>query len=318
MSTSLLILAFNEEKNISTLIDNFIGEFSNVIVVNDASKDKTKKILDDLSLKNEKLLIINNEKNYGAGKSFQIGVEAFLNLTSENLVKIDGDGQFEGRDILKIKELLETNNFDYVRCDRFWSGGIVGKIPNIRYLGNSLASLLIKFSTGVWNLNDPLNGLYGMKKSTLTNFQIPKMFNRYGYPYFVSNFYAYLGYTENIKIAQIKNTITYGDEDSNLNPIKMLFKLPYFVIKNFYSKIKFKLRFSSLQVSGLLEMISNIFLFSSLFSIFRFIQIRYFQSLGPQGSWFILFIIFIVLFFLLNISSQSRLNKLSEEFFEEI
>ena len=51
MSTSLLILAFNEEKNISTLIDNFIGEFSNVIVVNDASKDKTKKILDDLSLK---------------------------------------------------------------------------------------------------------------------------------------------------------------------------------------------------------------------------------------------------------------------------
>ena len=36
------------KKNISTLIDNFIGEFSNVIVVNDASKDKTKKILDDL------------------------------------------------------------------------------------------------------------------------------------------------------------------------------------------------------------------------------------------------------------------------------
>ena len=90
-----------------------------------------------------------------------------------------------------------------------------------------------------------------MKKSTLTNFQIPKMFNRYGYPYFVSNFYAYLGYTENIKIAQIKNTITYGDEDSNLNPIKMLFKL-YFVIKNFYSKINL-LRFSSLQVSGYLK-----------------------------------------------------------------
>ena len=44
MSTSLLILAFNEEKNISTLIDNFIGEFSNVIVVNDAVKINKKDI----------------------------------------------------------------------------------------------------------------------------------------------------------------------------------------------------------------------------------------------------------------------------------
>ena len=62
-----------------------------------------------------------------------------------------------------------------------------------------------------------------MKKSTLTNFQIPKcLIDMDILTLYLT--YAYLGYTEKIRIAQIKNTITYGDEDSNLNPIKMLFK----------------------------------------------------------------------------------------------
>ena len=34
------------------------------------------------------------------------------------------------------------------------------KIPKIRYLGNSIASILIKFTTSNKNINDPLNGLF--------------------------------------------------------------------------------------------------------------------------------------------------------------
>ena len=86
--------------------------------------------------------------------------------------------------------------------------------------------------------------------------------------------------SHNIKIAQIKNTITYGDEKSNLNPLIMLFKLTYFIINNFYSKIKVKLQYSPLQVSGLQDLISQLFLFSFFYSILRFFQIRYFESPG--------------------------------------
>ena len=318
MTTALLILAYNEEKKIGDLVTKFSKSFKKIIVINDASTDSTNDILNHLLQQNNNLNIITNEKNLGAGKSFSIGVDAFLRTDCENLIKIDGDGQFSDEDIIRINSLLQNHEYSYIRCDRFWSDGIKGKIPNIRFLGNSIASLLIKFSTGIWNLNDPLNGLYGMKRSVLIKFDLPRLFYRYGYPYFISNYCAYMGYSENIKIAQIKNTITYGDEQSNLNPFKMLFKLPYFTIKNFYVKIKFKLRYSSLQVSGLLDIISNIFLFSSTFSLIRFIQIRYFESEGPQGSWYILFLLFTVLFFLLLTSSQNKLNKLSTNFFDEI
>ena len=34
----------------------------------------------------------------------------------------------------------------------------------VRYLGNALASLLIKLTTGNWKINDPLNGLFFMSK----------------------------------------------------------------------------------------------------------------------------------------------------------
>ena len=86
------------------------------------------------------MIVINNSKNFGAGRSFELGVHKFLESDSFNLIKVDGDDQFQEKDILNIKSILEQNKYSFVRCDRFWSGGIIGKMPNIRYLGNSIAS----------------------------------------------------------------------------------------------------------------------------------------------------------------------------------
>lgn len=318
MSTSLLILAYNEEVTIENVIKNYATHFDNLIVINDASTDNTRKLLSDIELDIKNLIVVNNKINLGAGKSFEIGVNKFLELNSENLVKIDGDNQFNFKDVIKIKKLLEETDYSFIKCDRFWAGGIVGKIPNIRYFGNSIASFLIKFSTGIWKINDPLNGLYGIKKTALLQFKLPKLFYRYGYPFYLCNYFSFLGFTENLKIAQIQNTVKYENEVSNLNPFIMLMKLPYFVIKNFYNKINLKNKFSKLQISGLLDLTSQIFLFLTFYSIFKFMNIRYFNAVGPQSSWFILFILFFILFVVLIIASQNRLNKLSEKFFHDI
>ena len=45
----LLILAFNEEENIETVIKNNIDKFNEIIVVDDCSKDNTNKIISELS-----------------------------------------------------------------------------------------------------------------------------------------------------------------------------------------------------------------------------------------------------------------------------
>ena len=44
----LFVLAFNEEKNIKNTIEDYINDFQYILVINDASTDQTKDILEDL------------------------------------------------------------------------------------------------------------------------------------------------------------------------------------------------------------------------------------------------------------------------------
>ena len=116
------------------------------------------------------------KKNLGAGYSFQLGIDFIKNNFEdiESIVKIDGDGQFDKKDVLEIKNILNTTDLKFVKSNRFWENGIQGNIPTIRFLGNSLASLLIKFITGQYKINDPLNGLFGFNIEYINYIEIPK------------------------------------------------------------------------------------------------------------------------------------------------
>ena len=314
--TTLAILAYNEEKKIKKVIDTFIDSFDKLIVIDDASKDNTSEILKTYS--DEKITILSNSKNLGAGKSLEICINYFLKTGDNYLVKIDGDGQFKNNDILKIKKYIETSSFDFIKCDRFWEKGIEGDIPTIRYFGNAFASFLAKFSTGNWRVNDPLNGLFGFSKTSLENFRLPKLFYRYGYPFFLVTYMLNQSSRKKIKVGQLKNTIFYNEKKKSINPFIMFFKLFWYSFKNYYSKINWKLKYSKLQGSALLDIVSQLFIILSLFALFRFFSIRYFSYIGPQGIWFLVFIIFfsfsaISLYLALNIE-----NEIAQENFEEL
>ena len=316
---SLLILAFNEQKNIKDTILSYINDFSEIIIVNDCSTDDTKEIIENIKLENNQIKIINNEKNLGAGKSFQIGVEHFKNTDSSYLIKIDGDGQFQKKDILKIKSIVENDiKFDLIKCDRFWANGIVGNIPTVRYVGNIFASILIKFSTGFKKINDPLNGLIMISKELAHNIEVPKLFYRYGYPFYVITLAASLSLKKDVIIGQLKNTITYGFSESKLRPSVMLFKLLYFAIKSYIKKIGNKINYSELQTSFTVDLISLAFLASTIYQLGRFINIRFFQGIGSQSSWFTVFIIFGFLTVLLFRASLKMENEIFSDYFKEI
>lgn len=305
--TTLLILAYNEEKYLENLLDKYIEEFEEIIVVNDASIDSTSKILENYNSK--KLNIITNKKNYGAGKSFEIGLEAFLKTKNRYLIKIDGDDQFSKKDILYLKNLSTKGTFDFVTCDRFWSGGIIGEIPTIRYFGNAFASLLVKLSTGNWKLNDPLNGLFLINRKAAKEIKIPKKFFRYGYPFFV-NVKLVNSVNNNFYIGQFQNSIKYLENKKSINPFKMLLKLLTFSLITFLKKIKFKVRISELQSSAIFDTLSISSFIMATISFFKIIFIRYFDQNGSQTVWFVILLILLFLFALMLFLSQ----KMETEF----
>ena len=79
---TLLILAYNEESNIKETITLSEKHFDKIIVVNDKSKDNTKSIIEQLSEKNKKITLINNQKNYGPGKCMEIGIKEAIKIGS--------------------------------------------------------------------------------------------------------------------------------------------------------------------------------------------------------------------------------------------
>ncbi len=316
--TTLGILSYNEEKNIESVINNYADIFEKIIIINDGSKDETFDILEKLKKEYKNLSVVNNSKNLGAGRSLEICINQFLETKDEYLIKIDGDNQFKKEDVLKLKKIIENEKFDFIKCDRFWDGGIEGNIPNVRYFGNAFASLLAKFSTGNWKVNDPLNGLFAFSKRSLKDFNLPKLFYRYGYPFYIVTFMMNQSIEKNHSMGQYKNTIKYIDNKKTLNPIIIFLKLIWFSITNYYSKIKRKLKYSSLQISSLLDIFSQLFLFLSFFSIYKFFNIRYFDGIGPQGSWFIVFIIFFSFFMFLLFFSLNEENNIAMKNFKEI
>ena len=313
MNISLLILAYNEKEFINDVIDKYKDSFKEIIVVNDNSSDGTKEIVQELIKENSHIKLIDNKKNQGAGRSFFNGVDYFLKSDSYYLIKIDGDDQFLKEDVAFLLDRIQNEHFDFIKCDRFWIDGIVGKIPNVRYFGNAFASFLIKFTTGNWLVNDPLNGLFVLSKKAVNNLTLPKLFNRYGYPFYLVAEIVKNSITSDLKIGQYKNKVKYEKEASSLNAFTMFFKLTWYTLKNYYLKIILKLRISELQTSAILDIFGQIFLIASIYSISRFIGIRYFDLIGgSQAIWFLVFLILFIIFTIMVTLSQKIESSISK------
>ena len=283
-----LILAYNEESFIKNTIQEVSNLFDLIIVVNDCSTDNTKLVIKEMNLDNVK--IINNPKNFGAGKSMEIGLKAFLDTDVKHIVKIDGDGQFKIKDITTLDD-LGKQKYDFVKGDRFWENGIEGNIPTIRYIGNAFATLLIKISTGNWKINDPLNGLFLFSKKSIEFFTLPKLFYKYGYPFYLNVHMNSMIINKNYKNAQIKNTIKYRHEKSRLRPSVMFVKLLYFSLRSFTKKIFIKFKYSDLQISAILDTLFLLFTSFTLYSAIRLLLINLDYIKGSKASWLFLTIL---------------------------
>ena len=110
-SISIVVPVLNEEKNIIYLLNelkkNLINKIKfEIIIVDDGSTDKTiHNIKNNIALHNNLKLIL-HKKNYGQSASLLTGI---TNAKYEYIVTLDGDGQNDPKDILKLVEKYNTS-----------------------------------------------------------------------------------------------------------------------------------------------------------------------------------------------------------------
>ena len=109
-SISVFMPAYNEEENIGLAIKeatNCLKKFFNkyeLIIVNDGSTDKTKKIAAAYTKKDKNIRLINHPKNLQYGRAFKTGFESAKN---ELIFYTDADRQFDFNEISNLMEHID-------------------------------------------------------------------------------------------------------------------------------------------------------------------------------------------------------------------
>jgi len=122
------IPAYNEEKNIASIITKLKKITNSIIVCDDGSSDMTSEISKNLGA-----VVISHKKNMGYGAAINSIFQKSKEMKSDLLVTFDADGQHRVEDIEKVVEPIKNNDADLVIGSRFLDEK--SHIPNYRKIG---------------------------------------------------------------------------------------------------------------------------------------------------------------------------------------
>ena len=151
--------AYNEEKNIASLIAQLQKFPYSIIVCNDGSSDMTGEIAERMGA-----IVINHKRNLGFGAALRSIFERANELNADVLVTMDADGQHNPQEIKDLLEPIEHDKADVVIGSRF--SGKTSEIPKYRILGIKAINKLTT-STSENKLVDPLSGFRAYTKKIL-------------------------------------------------------------------------------------------------------------------------------------------------------
>ena len=116
---SVIIPVYNHDKFIGRALRSIIDQSLKIneyeiIVVNDASSDNSKKIITKF---NERIVYVENKKNMGLPFSLNIGIKK---AKGQYLVRLDSDDYVNKKYLEVLYDYLNLNgNFDAVSCDYY-------------------------------------------------------------------------------------------------------------------------------------------------------------------------------------------------------
>jgi len=218
-NVAVVIPAYNEEKNINCVLSVLRKHFTNIIVVDDCSTDKTIEIANK-----NKVTVISHSVNLGQGASIETGFSYCRdNPNIEYIATYDADGQHNVSDLLLMVDELRSNSkhYDIIIGNRI-TGGTVNQ-PLIRKYLIALGTFFVSALSGV-KMSDSQNGLRVLTRRAIK--KIKFMENRMAH----SSEFFFLINENNLSFKEMPSSIYYDDEliekgQSNMNAIKIAFRV---------------------------------------------------------------------------------------------
>ena len=227
MVTVIGIPAFNEEKNIASIIMKLKKVTDHIIVCNDGSTDMTEEISKKLDV-----VVITHSRNMGYGSAIRSIFLKAKELQADILVTFDADGQHRVEDIQSVTQPIIDNKADIVIGSRFLESK--SDIPEYRKFGIKVITKITNSSLKE-KLTDSQSGFRAYSKNVLKD--VTPSESGMG----VSTEILIKASNTGHKIAEVPITIMYGSDTSTHNPVSHGTSVLFSTIK--FTSIEHPLKF---------------------------------------------------------------------------
>lgn len=130
----------------------------------------------------DRIVLISHLNNAKKGSAVANGYLWCRNYGIDCVVIMDGDAQMDPAELESICLPIVTGEADYVKGNRLSHRSSSIMIPRIRYLGNSILSILTKIASGYWQVSDTQTGYTAISFNALNSITLHKIYKTYGVP----------------------------------------------------------------------------------------------------------------------------------------
>ena len=259
MNITIGIPAYNEEKNIASIIIKLKKIAQKIIVCDDGSTDLTGEIAQKLGA-----IVISHPKNLGYGSGIRSIFQKAKEIESDILVTFDADGQHQVQDIEKVIEPILKNKADIVIGSRFLDNKNVSA-PEYRKIGIKLITKVTN-STLKEKITDSQSGFRAYSKDVITKLEPGDVGMG------ISTEIIIKASSRGFKIAEVPIIIKYDGNTSTHNPVSHGTSVLLSTIK--YISIEHPLKFY-----GIPSLI-----FFAIGLSFTFLSVQYYTEIGRLNT----------------------------------
>ena len=222
------IPAFNEEKNIASIITKLMNITNSIIVCNDGSSDLTSEIAEKMGV-----TVINHKKNLGYGGAIRSIFLKAKELDGDILVTFDADGQHRIEDIENVTTPIINQEAELVIGSRFLDDS-EKEVPQYRKVGIKVITKITNASIKE-KLTDSQSGFRAYSKKVVDELNPSELGMG------ISTEILIKASSKNFKIVEVPIKILYSGDTSTHNPISHGSSVILSTIK--YTSIEHPLKF---------------------------------------------------------------------------
>lgn len=228
LRVAVVIPAHNEEALLPTTLAGLPAFVDQVIVVDDASTDRTAQVA-----RHPLLELVQHPVNQGVGGAIVTGYRRALAAGVDVAVVVGADAQMDPTEMPRLLDPIVAGTADYVKGDRLGHPELRQRMPAVRRFGNRVLSRLTRWSSG-YAVRDSQCGYTALAAPALGRLPLDDLYPRYGFP---NDLLAKLAEID-ARVIDRPVTPIYGDEQSGIRVTRVVGPILWLLLRSGVRRVR--------------------------------------------------------------------------------